>query len=509
MILKMIKDIFGATVPSLQDSLTTIFLPQGSFILYNLILISVGLIIFLISLYLYSRYVERGEISLKNFILPILLIFLVGFFNTFMLGVVLLLLILFSISYLLQCRKLIGKEELEEKRIESPQKLKIGVMLFILLNIGLLALFSIGGLLFSFLLAWWIYGFTLQIGAIVGIIIFLIKKFGNFQILNIPTKLSSRSIRNLKGIIIIITVFFGSIFVISLIPLSHSSAPDSPTNSEPTNLRIMTYNIRRSGTEEDPKNSWINRKEEFVRYLDEFDLDVFGLQEAKFFQVQYIFNNLKSREYSWTGKARDNGVYAGEACPIFFDREKYKLLDEDTFWLSGITHYPTNTWEGSCYRVVTWVRLEVKNGENQGEEFFVFNTHFDFGDEWQMKASKLVSDKITELSGGLPTILMGDFNLRNNTKQFEILENYENPGDSKPMRDAYRVFKEDELGYLPYATTSGNDWDIRTEPENQSRIDFIFISKTIAVNRCSIPKDSYHEYRTYSDHYPVYMNCTF
>lgn len=99
--------------------------------------------------------------------------------------------------------------------------------------------------------------------------------------------------------------------------------------------------------------------------------------------------------------------------------------------------------------------------------------------------------------------------MRNESQAFPFLENYMDPGDNKPMRDAYRVYKVDQIGYLPYATTSPKDWDVRMDPENKSRIDFIFISETITVNECRIPRDSYDGYRTYSDHYPVYMNCTF
>ena len=153
--------------------------------------------------------------------------------------------------------------------------------------------------------------------------------------------------------------------------------------------------------------------------------------------------------------------------------------------------------------------MEVTTGESKGAQFVVFCTHYDFSDEWQIKASNLLMERMTIYSGGLPTFIMGDFNLRNESTAFPILENYKDPGDNKPMWDAYRVYKGDQIGYLPYATTSPQDWDVRKDPENNSRIDFIFISENINVSQCTIPKDSYDGYRTYSDHYPVYMNCTF
>ncbi|MFO8018318.1 MAG: endonuclease/exonuclease/phosphatase family protein [Promethearchaeia archaeon] len=505
----MLKDIFGAIVPSLQDALVSFFLPQGLFILFNLILISLELGTFLVSRFLYNRYVNTVEMPLKKRVLPLILIYIAGLFNTFILGMILIASVLLSISYLLKVRKSMGIKKSKEKKMIKPSTLlRSGILVFLLFKIFLLVLYSIGGLLFAFLLGWWIYGWTLQIAAVGGVVIFLVKKYKNIGIFEMPPKLSSRSKILLKVTILTFFILFGSIFIISLTPNTHQPAPESPTSSEITDLKIMTYNIRRAGIEDDPANQWVNRKDEFVSYLDGFDLDVFGIQEAKSFQIQYIHSNLESRDYVWTGKGRDNGVHGGEACAIFFDNNKFEYLDGDTFWLSEIPHYPTNTWEGSCFRVVTWVRLKVKVGQSKGEEFFVFNTHYDFSDDWQNKASILVSQKITELSGGLPTILMGDFNMHNDSQSFDILENYENPGDKKPMRDGYREYKESKLGYLPYDTTSPNDWDVRKDPEDKSRIDFIFISEHINVTECQIPKDSYDGYRTYSDHYPVYMNCT-
>lgn len=508
----MIKDIFGAISPSIQDFLVSFFLPQGSFILVNLILIAMGLGLFLLSLVLVNRYQPNKQLPLKRWILAFILLFVVGLFVTFLLAVIVELLLIRSLSFLLDLKKEPARiKESDDNGIENYKKLPTSVIIILLLfNLLFLGIFSLGGLLLAFLLGWWIYGWTIQIGVVSGLIILIAKKILKLEIFKQSWQLSSKTKKGILVSLLIIPFLFGSIFITTLLPNAHPSAPKEPTSSELTNLRIMTYNIRTgTGIEEDPANQWFNRKEEFVEYLDGFNLDIFGIQEAQYFQIQYIHNNLESREYVWTGKGRANGVHGGEACAIFFDSKKYEYIDGDTFWLSDISHYPSNTFGGSWKRVVTWVRLEVKAGKSEGAQFCVFNTHYDFADEWQIKASNLVNEKILEYSGGLPTILMGDFNLQNESRAFDILENYENPGDYKPMRDAYRVYKEKTLGYLPYATTSPLDWDIRKEREDKSRIDFIFISEHIMVNKCSIPQDSYDEYRTYSDHFPVYMNCTF
>ncbi len=494
----MITDIFGGIVPSYYDAIVSFFLPQGSFVLLNLLLISAALGLLFMSRSLYNRVELSKQVPFRKMGLVWLFFFLTGVFVSFFLGMILIVFIFYSISYLLKVKN--GRKK----------AIKVVALILLLLNILILVAVSIGGLLFAFLLGWWVYGWMLQIGVIAGVILVIAKKIFKLKIFEKNSIMSSRSKKLLKGSSLLISVLFGSVFIISLIPNSRITVLDGPTSGVPTDLTIMTYNIRLgTGIEDDPANQWFNRKEEFVKYLDSFNLDIFGIQEAQYFQIKYIHENLDSREYVWTGRARDNGIYDGEATAIFFDNEKFEFIDGDTFWLSDIPDYPSNTFGGSHNRVVTWVRLEVTTGASKGAQFVVFNTHYDFSDEWQIKASNLLMERITLYSGGLPTFIMGDFNMRNDSEAFPILENYMDPGDNKPMRDAYRVYKVDQIGYLPYDTTSPQDWDVRKDPENKSRIDFIFISNGIMVNQCTIPKDSYDGYRTYSDHYPVYMNCTF
>ena len=493
----MIRDIFGGIVPSFDDAIVSLFLPQGFFILLNLILISAGSGLLFISRLLYNRTELGGQTPHRRMGLEWLLLFLIGLFITILLTIILVAFLLLSISYLLKVKN-------------DRKKSNKGTLVLLLLNIIIFIAVSIGGLLFAFLLGWWVYGWMLQIGVIFGAILVIAKKLFKLKIFEKNSVMSKKSKIALKVSSLSISVLFCSVFVISLIPNTRLTVPDGPTSGVSTNLTIMTYNIRLgTGNEEDSANQWFTRKEKFVEYLDSFNLDVFGIQEAQYFQIQFIYENLESREYVWTGRARNNGIYDGEACAIFYDSEKFEFIDGDTFWLSDIPDYPSNTFGGSNNRVVTWVRLEVTTGESKGAQFVVFNTHYDFANEWQIKASNLLMERMTLYSGGLPTFIMGDFNLRNESIAFPILENYNDPGENKPMWDAYRVYQVDQIGYLPYATTSPKDWDVRKDPEDKSRIDFIFISNNINVSQCTIPKDSYDGYRTYSDHYPVYMNCTF
>ncbi len=500
----MITDIFGAVVPQSVDLIYSIFFPAGFNTFMSIILIIPVYITYLLSVRSYRHSLQVDRKISKQVGLQLGFIFGIGIFIPLLLG--------FFLEYLVATSIYHGFDVIKFNKENEKKSGKTSISIYILLifEFLFLILFSVSGFILTLLLGWWAISWMFMIGANCGLITVFIKKPKTLLLYNKHWRPSSKVKLALRTAIIIVPILFGSVFIFSNLPKIHGAAPDTSTSPEPTSLNIMTYNIRYgTGIEKDLKNQWFNRKEEFVEYLDGFDLDVFGIQEALIFQIQYIKDNVQGRNYAWTGKGRSDGLHAGEACPIFFDGDKYEFIDGDTFWLSNNSYIPSNTFNGGHFRVCTWARLEVKTGVSKGAQFCVFNTHYDFADEWQVKASHVIAQKIKEHSGGLPTILMGDFNLRNYSIAFPILENYEDPGEMRPMRDAYRVYMEDKLGYLPYATTSPIDWDVRKDSMEKSRIDLIFISEGINVNNISIPKDYYGDYRTYSDHYPVLMECTF
>ena len=331
----------------------------------------------------------------------------------------------------------------------------------------------------------------------IGGLIWLIKKKPEgcpvFLTAFIFTKAQKKKI---LGLMVVFPLILGSIFISSAILKTHEAAPGSPTSSDPTELRIISYNIRYgSATEDNPADMWINRRGMFAEYLDSFSADIIGVQEALVDQINYLTSNLNAFNYVYTGFGRDDGVRGGELSAILFRTDRFLFLDGDTFWLSDTPAKPSRTWGNGHYRVCTWARLE---DQETGAQFVVFNTHYDFSDYFQERASKLINQKVVELSGGLPTILMGDFNLHNTSHAFQFTENY---GD-KPLADAYRIYHG---GTAPFDYTSAK-FDANYVSKT-SRIDFIFISEHVQVTSCTIPKDNYGDDQTYSDHYPVLMDC--
>jgi len=84
----------------------------------------------------------------------------------------------------------------------------------------------------------------------------------------------------------------------------------------------MAFNIRY----DEPKygiHAWPNRQTAVLEMLNDYDVDVFGLQEALDTQLEYIAVNMP--QYAWVGRGRQAGG-GGEYNPIFY-KSTYTLLD--------------------------------------------------------------------------------------------------------------------------------------------------------------------------------------
>ena len=101
-------------------------------------------------------------------------------------------------------------------------------------------------------------------------------------------------------------------------------------NQKSETINVISYNIRYDNPK-DGINNWNNRKSAVSNLLNNQNLDFIGLQEVLDSQLLYLVKDLI--EYDFIGVGRKDGKTKGEYSPIFFQKEKYKLLRENTFWL--------------------------------------------------------------------------------------------------------------------------------------------------------------------------------
>ncbi|PKB17347.1 endonuclease/exonuclease/phosphatase family protein [Flavobacterium sp. 5] len=252
-------------------------------------------------------------------------------------------------------------------------------------------------------------------------------------------------------------------------------------------LKIMTCNIRLD-IASDGENDWAHRKDFFNSQIQFYAPDVFGIQEAKPNQVLDISAALP--QYSYVGMGRE-GIGKGEASNVFYNKEKFKLIESNTFWLSETPDEISKGWDAAYNRVCTYALL--KNKQNN-KLIWIFNTHLDHvGEQARTKGLELILTRIEKLNKNkYPVILMGDFNSEPEADRIIALKN--------KMNDARTISKEKPFG--PYGTFN----DFKYNEATKLLIDYIFLSKgnTITVNKYAVLSDA-KELRYPSDHFPVFV----
>lgn len=255
-------------------------------------------------------------------------------------------------------------------------------------------------------------------------------------------------------------------------------------------MNVMSYNIRLD-VASDGENRWDNRKEMLSAQVARLSPDFMGIQEALPQQMDYLNKNLK--DYNYIGVARDNGKREGEFSAIFYNKAKYKVVEQATFWLSQTPDKPSFGWDAACRRVCTYGLFENIRTKKR---VWIFNTHFDHvGDVARVNSAKMILAKIKEVNtANLPFALTGDFNLEDSSESIKLL--------SKNLSDS-RTIAEKVSG--PVATFNGFKID---EPA-KVRIDYIFVPKaTVTVREYEVLEEKKFD-RYSSDHFPVYVEIEY
>jgi len=251
-------------------------------------------------------------------------------------------------------------------------------------------------------------------------------------------------------------------------------------------INVATYNIRLK-TSHDVGNMWEDRKAAVTNLIKFHEFDIFGIQEGFIEQIKDMQTDLA--DYSYVGVGRDDGKEKGEHSAIFFKKERFKLINSGTFWLSDtdITK-PNKGWDAALPRICTWGVFEDKKN---GKQFIFMNTHFDhIGIVARPESAKLILQKAKEFAKNLPLILTGDFNVDQNDEAYFTLAN------SKVVQDVYNLA---QIKYEPNSTF--NDWGKAIKPAE--RIDHIFVTKPFKVRKYGILTDTYLG-KFPSDHFPVF-----
>lgn len=282
------------------------------------------------------------------------------------------------------------------------------------------------------------------------------------------------------------------------------------------NLVVGSYNIRNDNEgDRNNGNGWDKRCSVIANQIEFYEFDVWGAQEVLHNQLNDLIEELP--KYAYVGVGRDDGKTAGEYAPIFYKKEKIKMLNEGHFWLSDNTEYPNKGWDAVLPRICTWAHFQDLKTK---KKFWFFNLHMDHvGVEARSNSAKLILTKIKEMCKKEPVILTGDFNVDQKSDSYAVLHN------SGVFHDSYEVAK---ISYALNGTFNAFDTNLMTD----SRIDHVFVSPSFTVHKYGVLTDTYrspkneskkiqkgdfpkevsfkdYESRLPSDHFPILVELKF
>ena len=287
------------------------------------------------------------------------------------------------------------------------------------------------------------------------------------------------------------------IFVIGFVVASITYATENYDVSEKKSqsIRLMTFNVRREGSEKYPERQWQARLVLIKECIEKLQPDIIGLQEATQKQVDDL--QVALPEFAYVGQGRGKswwGLAKDEYTPIFYKKERFALRDHGTFKLNeqnSLIRWASQLRKnGFLPRICTWVKLY---DTNNAAEFLVYNTHLDHDFPEARRAEiAVIKQKIEGNSNDIPLVLMGDFNA-----EFD--------GDIKNVLSEFRHAKDIALKVEgPHETRTG--WD----EKELKWIDHILVKKNeqkpISVEYYAVIQKTTDQYP--SDHRPVIVDLT-
>ena len=255
-------------------------------------------------------------------------------------------------------------------------------------------------------------------------------------------------------------------------------------------LNIMTFNIRYQNTY-DSLNGWDYRKAKLCSQIHFHEVDILGVQEALYNQMQDLKSCLT--EYEAIGVGREDGKEKGEYAAIFIQKSKFKVLKSGTFWLSETPSIAgSKSWDAALTRICTWAEVECKNDH---KKIYLFNTHFDhIGRVSRANSGHLIVHYIDSIAGKQPAILTGDLNT---TPQEEAVAAILDPNN------ICKLFDTKAISIEPHYGPTGTFNAFQSHETSDQPIDYIFVTQNFKVLKHATLSQSWQG-RFSSDHFPVF-----
>lgn len=265
-----------------------------------------------------------------------------------------------------------------------------------------------------------------------------------------------------------------------ILPFLGIGLPDTGVKAPaPETVRIMSFNVR---------DGEFDREEIVPQVIADYLPDSVGLQECE--GTWFLTLKTYLPDYEIIGVGRLTGMpLLGESTAIMYRKDKYKLVDCGTFWLSQTPCVVSIGWDAKYHRTCTWAVLENRE---TGERYAHVNTHLDNrGAEARTKGLDLVLQKAAEFD--MPVVVTGDFNFPKGSDLYKQLTAGE-------LTDVSAIAEKADSG----CTSHAYNGTVKGSP-----IDFILVNEKITeVKSYNIMREKYND-RYVSDHYPIYADMVF
>ena len=250
-------------------------------------------------------------------------------------------------------------------------------------------------------------------------------------------------------------------------------------------LTICSFNVRYNSAD-DGINIWENRKDWLTHSIRFYQTDLIGTQEVTHTQLMDMQELLPNYVYVGIGREGDT---QGEYSAIFYKKDRFEVIESNTFWLSETPDNVSVGWDAALERICTYGLFKDKVTK---ENFWVFNTHYDhIGVLAREKSSELILNKIDEVNSALlPVILMGDLNSEPNSRPIKILKT--------KLNDALEI--SSTILYGPTGTFNGFNKNLNID----KRIDYFFTSELETLSYAHID-DRLDDNKHISDHLPIFI----
>jgi endonuclease/exonuclease/phosphatase family metal-dependent hydrolase len=275
--------------------------------------------------------------------------------------------------------------------------------------------------------------------------------------------------------------------VVAMLASVHAAEP-------PLGLRVLSFNLRYINPGDEGARTWVSRRDQVGKLIREDKADIIGVQEAFRSMLDDVADRVPG--YQEIGVGREDGMAKGEYAAILVRKDRFKVAESGTFWLSDTPDVPNSkSWKNRVTRICTWARLQELSTHRY---INFYNTHLDHeSQEAREKGVGLILEHLSKRANTEPFVITGDFNAAEDNPAITKLKN-----NTTPLVDTWREF------HPAVPMSESGTMSLFTGARDTAKIDYIFVPAGTTVAEAEIIR-SCEDGNYPSDHYPVRATVQF